>query len=56
MSYKLYYFDARGLNEPLRMIFALGGVEYEDVRIPLGDIPPPPTIPAEIKESKILMT
>lgn len=52
MSHKLYYFDARGLNEPLRMIFALGGVEYEEIRSPIGDVPPLPTLPLEVKESE----
>lgn len=33
MSYKLTYFNARGLSEPIRMIFAQAGVQYEDVRI-----------------------
>jgi len=33
MSYKLTYFNARGLGEPIRMIFAQAGVEYEDVRV-----------------------
>jgi len=32
-SYKLTYFKIKGLAEPIRMIFAVAGVAYEDVRI-----------------------
>ena len=32
MSYKLYYFNARGGAEATRIIFAQAGVKYEDVR------------------------
>ena len=32
-TYKLYYFDARGFAEVLRLIFAQAGVEYEDNRL-----------------------
>ena len=31
-SYKVYYFNARGFGEMLRLAFAEAGVEYEDVR------------------------
>ena len=31
-SYKLYYFNARGAVEPIRIIFALADVNYEDIR------------------------
>jgi len=32
-KYKLTYFNSRGRGEPIRYIFAAGGVEYEDCRI-----------------------
>lgn len=32
-AYKLFYFDARSHAEPIRLIFALAGVQYEDVRL-----------------------
>ena len=31
-SYKLYYFNAKGAGEPIRLIFAQAGVKYEDFR------------------------
>ena len=31
-SYKLYYFNARGTAEPIRLIFAQAEVKYEDFR------------------------
>ena len=32
-SYKLTYFNAKGLAEVPRFLFAKAGVEYEDVRL-----------------------
>ena len=37
MSYKLYYFDARGRGEPIRIILAQAGVKYEDIRFSKED-------------------
>ena len=31
-SYKLYYWNAKGATESIRIIFAQAGVKYEDVR------------------------
>jgi hypothetical protein len=31
--YKLYYFNARGNAEVVRLVFAQAGVEYEDIRL-----------------------
>lgn len=32
-SYKLYYFDIKGMGEPIRLTLAQAGVPFEDVRI-----------------------
>jgi len=39
MSYKLYYFNVRGLGETIRLIFAAAGQEYEDFRFEKEDWP-----------------
>lgn len=33
VHYKLTYFGIRGLAEPIRLVFAAAGVEYEDHRL-----------------------
>ncbi|KAJ8021993.1 S-crystallin SL11 [Holothuria leucospilota] len=33
-SYKLVYFNFMGLGEPIRMLFQIAGVPFEDVRVP----------------------
>lgn len=33
--YRLIYFDIRGLAEPVRWMFCLAGIPFEDERIPL---------------------
>jgi len=48
-DYKLTYFDARGLCDPIRWIFEVSGVEYEDFRFPTSTMPP--SIPPEIKKN-----
>ncbi|XP_070495034.1 glutathione S-transferase-like [Chironomus tepperi] len=39
MSHKLYYFNIRGLAEPIRYILKYSGTEFEDVRIEREDWP-----------------
>lgn len=36
---RLTYFDGMGLGEPIRLLLAYGGVDYEDVRIKMEDWP-----------------
>lgn len=38
-TYKLTYFNFQGLGEPIRLIFAYAGVQYEDVRIEMDQWP-----------------
>ncbi|XP_031619643.1 glutathione S-transferase-like [Contarinia nasturtii] len=59
-TYKFYYFNFRGLGEPIRLLLAYGGIEYEDVRIPKEEWPEhKPTMPLhqmpvlEIDESRV---
>jgi len=37
VHYRLIYFNSRGRGEPIRYLFALAGVEYEDVRLDHGE-------------------
>lgn len=46
---KLYYFDSRGLAEPIRWILSYGGIKFEDIRAPFNGFPP--TLPEDIKAS-----
>ncbi|XP_071439843.1 glutathione S-transferase-like [Hetaerina americana] len=38
-KYTLKYFHIRGLGEPLRFLFAYGGIDYEDVRFTFEEWP-----------------
>lgn len=38
-KYKLRYFNVTALGEPLRFLFAYGGIEYEDLRVDFADWP-----------------
>lgn len=38
-TFKLYYFNAKGLAEPIRFLFAYGRHHYEDIRIEYSDWP-----------------
>lgn len=38
-SYTLFYFNVKALAEPLRYLFAYGGLEYEDVRVTRDEWP-----------------
>lgn len=37
--YKLTYLDKQGKGEPIRLLLAYGGIDYEDVRVEMDDIP-----------------
>lgn len=38
-AYKLHYFNAKGLAEPIRFLFAYGRLPYEDIRIEYKEWP-----------------
>jgi len=38
-KYKLTYFNVKARGEPIRLIFAAAGVEYEDFRLEKSDWP-----------------
>jgi len=45
-AYTLFYFNVKALAEPLRYLFAFGGIEYEDVRVTRDEWPAlKPTMP-----------
>lgn len=39
MTYKLYYFNIRGLGEPIRYLLKYGKVDFEDIRFEREDWP-----------------
>ena len=45
-KYKLTYFNSRARAEPIRLVLAAAGINYEDVRIKAEDWP-------KVKQSKI---
>lgn len=38
-EFKLTYFDIKGLGEPVRLLLAYGGQEFEDIRISMEEWP-----------------
>jgi len=45
-TFTLFYFNVKALAEPIRFLFAYGGVEYEDVRVTRDEWPAlKPTMP-----------
>ena len=46
VHYKLSYFDIKALGEPIRFIFAVAGIPYEDDRVSYEKWP-------EVKHSKM---
>jgi len=49
MSFKLYYFNTRGLVEPIRIMLSYGGIDFEDIRAPLEKFPA--ILPEDMKQS-----
>lgn len=45
-KFKLSYFNVKALAEPIRLLFAYGGVDYEDIRVSQEEW-------AELKPSKL---
>jgi len=52
-QYKLTYYNIKGLAEPIRIMFAYAGVQYEDYRIPKDDTTYP-TLPPEMKSGSLV--
>ncbi|CAG7837628.1 unnamed protein product [Allacma fusca] len=49
-KYVLYYYNGRGLAEPIRLLLSYGGASFEDKRAPLTSFVPLTPLPAEWKE------
>jgi glutathione S-transferase len=49
-QYVLYYYNGRGLAEPIRMLLSYGGAIFEDRRTPITSFTPITPLPAEWKQ------
>ena len=38
-KFRFHYFNLKALGEPIRLLFAYGGIEYEDVRVDSANWP-----------------
>lgn len=52
-TFTLFYFNVKALAEPIRFLFAYGGVEYEDVRVTRDEWPA--LKPSKLAETKYII-